>query len=134
MMATDELDSRVRELTAEVEGEKAVTRQVYQQSIRNGDALRVVQLAIAEVTSRLDHVVQEVIQNTAAARSHGARLESLTRDVTLLRNDQTLLRRDIEELRVHVDARFEELRVHVDARFDAVLDAIRALGPRESPA
>jgi hypothetical protein len=95
-------------------------------------------LAVVEVSSRVDHVVHEVIQNTAAVRSQGARLESLTRDVTLLRNDQTLLRRDLEELRVHMDARFDAVLNaifdHMDARFDAVFDAIRALGPRESPA
>jgi hypothetical protein len=62
-----------------------VTRQVYQQAVRNGDALRAVQLSVTELTSRADHIVHEVIQNTAAVRTQGARLDSLTRDVTLLR-------------------------------------------------
>jgi hypothetical protein len=120
MMAADDLENRVRELASEVEGEKAITRQVYQQAVRNGDALRAVQISVAEITSRVDHIVQEVIQNTAAVRTHGARLDTLTRDVGLLRNDQVLLRRDLEEL-----------RAHIDVRFDAVLEAIRALGPRQ---
>jgi chromosome segregation ATPase len=151
----DELENRVRELASEVEGEKAVTRQVYQQAVRNGDALRAVQLSIVEITSRVDHVVQEVITNTAAVRSHGARLDSLTRDVGLLRNDQVQMRREIEELRAHIEelrtpieelrvpidelraqsdelrAHSEELRTHIDVRFDAVLEAIRAPRPGE---
>jgi hypothetical protein len=84
----DELENRVRELAAEVEGEKAVPRQVYQQAVRNGDALRAVQIVVAEMASRVDHVVQEVIQNTAAVRTHGARLDTLSRDVGLLRSDR----------------------------------------------
>jgi chromosome segregation ATPase len=103
MATLDELENRVRELSTEVEGEKVVTRQVYQQAVRNGDALRAVQLAVVEVTSRADHIVQEVIQNTAAVRTQGARLDSLTRDTGLLRNDLTLLRRDIEATNGRLD-------------------------------
>ncbi len=110
-----DIESRVGELTSEVEGEKAVTRQVYQQAVRNGDALRAVQMAVAEVTSRVDHMVQEVVQNSALLRTHGLRLEALTRDVTMLRNDVMSLRGDMAE------------------RFDAVLTAIRALAPRDPP-
>ena len=108
-----DIESRVGELTSEVGGEKAVTRQVYQQAVRNGDALRAVQMAVAEVTSRVDHMVQEVVQNSALLRTHGLRLEALTRDVTMLRNDLMSLRGDMAE------------------RFDAVLTAIRALAPRD---
>jgi chromosome segregation ATPase len=124
----DELENRVRELAAEVEGEKAVPRQVYQQAVRNGDALRAVQIVVAEMASRVDHVVQEVIQNTAAVRTHGARLDTLSRDVGLLRSDQVVLRRDLEELRSHVDTRLDAIERRMDERFDAVMNAIRALG------
>ncbi len=131
MTAIDDLESRVRELASEVEGEKAVTRQVYQQAVRNGDALRAVQISVGEIASRIDHVVQEVIQNTAAVRTHGARLDTLTRDVGLLRNDQVVLRRDLEELRSHMDMRLDAIERRMDERFDAVLEAIRALGSRD---
>ena len=115
MTTIDELEIRVRELASEVEGEKAVTRQVYQQTVRNGDLLRAVQIATAEVASRVDHMVQEVVQNSALLRTHGLRLEALTRDVTMLRNDLMSLRGDMAE------------------RFDAVLEAIRAVAPRDPP-
>src|SRR5260370_10954249 len=115
MIDDTRLENRIRILEQEAEGEKAVTRQVYQQAVRNGDALRAVQMAVAEVTSRVDHMVQEVVQNSALLRAHGLRLEALTRDVTMLRNDLMSLRGDMAE------------------RFDAVLTAIRALAPRDPP-
>jgi chromosome segregation ATPase len=120
MTTIDELEIRVRELASEVEGEKAVTRQVYQQAVRNGDLLRAVQIATAEVASRVDHMVQEVVQNSALLRTHGLRLEALTRDVAQMRTDLTVLRREMGEL-----------EGHIDTRFDAVMEAIRALTPRE---
>ncbi len=120
MTTIDELEIRVRELASEVEGEKAVTRQVYQQAVRNGDLLRAVQIATAEVASRVDHMVQEVVQNSALLRTHGLRLEALTRDVAQMRTDLTLLRREMGQL-----------EAHIDTRFDAVMEAIRALTPRD---
>jgi hypothetical protein len=72
-----------------------------------------VQIATAEVASRVDHMVQEVVQNSALLRTHGLRLEALTRDVAMLRNDLMSLRGEMAE------------------RFDTVLEAIRALTPRD---
>jgi len=120
MTTIDELEIRVRELASEVEGEKAVTRQVYQQAVRNGDLLRAVQIATAEVASRVDHMVQEVVQNSALLRTHGLRLEALTRDVAQMRTDLTVLRREMGQL-----------EAHIDTRFDAVMEAILALTPRD---
>ena len=120
MTTIDELEIRVRELASEVEGEKAVTRQVYQQAVRNGDLLRAVQIATAEVASRVDHMVQEVVQNSALLRTHGLRLEALTRDVAQMRTDLTVLRREVGQL-----------EAHIDTRFDSVMEAIRALTPRD---
>lgn len=39
MATIDELERRVRELSSDVEGEKAVTRRVSQQAARNGDQI-----------------------------------------------------------------------------------------------
>jgi chromosome segregation ATPase len=125
MATLDELENRVRELSTEVEGEKVVTRQVYQQAVRNGDALRAVQLAVVEVTSRADHIVQEVIQNTAAVRTQGARLDSLTRDTGLLRNDLTLLRRDIEA----TNGRLDQLQADATQIKDSVAAILAAVSP-----
>jgi predicted nucleic acid-binding Zn-ribbon protein len=128
----DELERRVRELASEVEGEKAITRQVYQQAIRNGDQIGALRSEVATarvdiqaLSSQADHVVNEVVQHGAMLRSHGLRLESLTRDVALLRNDVTALRRGQEELH----ARLDVVEQTMNARFDAVLDAIRGLRP-----
>jgi chromosome segregation ATPase len=123
MIIIDELEDRVRYVESEVEGEKAVTRQVYQQAVRNGDALRAVQLAVVELTSRTDHIVQEVIQNTAAVRSHGARLDSLTRDVGQLRNDATELRRNIEAVNARlaqIEARLDRMQEELNTRFEGM--------------
>jgi chromosome segregation ATPase len=124
MAAIDELENRVREISSEVEGEKAVTRQVYMQSIRNGDQIGALRCEVANarvdiqnLTSQTEHMVGEVVQSTALVRSHGLRLEALTRDIGLLRNDVTALRRGQEELHVRVDGletrldRLEELAV-----------------------
>ncbi len=136
----EDLENRVRELASEVGGEKAITRQIYQQAVRNGDALRAVQVSAAEITSRVDHAVQELIQNTAAVRTHGARLDSLTRDVALVRGDVTALRRGQEELHTRLDGvdrrldeRFDALERQMDERFAAVLEALRGLASPPSP-
>jgi chromosome segregation ATPase len=117
MAAIDELEDRVREISSEVEGEKAVTRQVYMQSIRNGDQIGALRCEVANarvdiqtLTSQTEHMVGEVVQSTALVRSHGLRLEALTRDIGLLRCDVTALRRGQEELHVRVD--------RVEARLD----------------
>jgi hypothetical protein len=60
---------------------------------------------------------------SAELTKHSALLSVLTQDVTMLRQDVTQLRRGMEGLREHVDARFE-----------AVLEAIRTLGPSSGPA
>jgi chromosome segregation ATPase len=100
----------VREISCEVKGEKAVTRQVYMQSIRNGDQIGALRCEVANarvdiqaLTSQTEHMVGEVVQSTALMRSHGLRLEALTRDIGLLRGDVTALRRGQEELHVQVD-------------------------------
>jgi chromosome segregation ATPase len=131
MATTDELERRVRELASDVEGEKAVTRQVYAQSVRNGDQIGALRSEVATarvdiqaLTSQTDHVVSEIVQSTALLRSHGLRLESLTRDVGLLRGDITALRRGQEELHVRLDrmdARLDQMDARLDqmdARFD----------------
>jgi chromosome segregation ATPase len=130
MATVDELENRVRELASEIEGEKAVTRQVYAQSVRNGDQIGALRSEVATgrvdiqaMTSRVDHMVTEVVQGTAMLRSHGLRLESLTRDVGLLRNEVTALRRGQEELHVRVDQAQADVTARLD-RQDSRLEAM----------
>jgi len=118
----DELERRVRTLEEEAKGEERVTRQVLEQSIRDGDYLLALRSEVASVrvdlhalTSRLDHIAGDVVQANATLVRHGRRLDTLTQDVGLLRRDMV------------------DLRAHIDTRFDAVLTAVRALAPRDPP-
>ena len=129
-----ELERRMRTLEEEVEGEKAVTRYVLTQARLNGDDLIVMK-------ATLSHVSDDMVLVKATLQNQGTRLNGLTRDATLLRQDVTHLRQDMEELRMHmdakfdaIDARFDAMGRSIDARFDAVLEAVRALGPRDAGA
>lgn len=134
-MRIEELEQRVREVGSEVEGEKVVTRRLYDQAVRTADqvgALRsevaTARIDIQAVGSQVDHMVQEVVQVSAALRTHGLRLEALTRDIGLLRSDATELRRGQEEIHVRLDRhedRFDALQGSVDALQRAV-DVLRA--------
>jgi hypothetical protein len=88
------------------------------------------------MTSRVDHMVTEVVQGTALLRSHGLRLESLTRDVGLLRNDVTALRRGQEELDVRIDqlqadmtTRIDQLRADMNQLKESVAAILAAVTP-----
>jgi archaellum component FlaC len=118
-MATSEyFENRVRELASEVEGEKVVTRHIFEQSHRNASDLGAIRAEIgvmrAESGDRLDRLAGDMVLANAALHSHGIRLDSLTRDVGLLRGDATALRRGQEELH----ARIDQLQADVAARFD----------------
>jgi chromosome segregation ATPase len=68
----------------------------------------------AETGDRLDRLAGDMVLANAALNSHGIRLDSLTRDIGLLRGDATDLRRGQEELHVRLD----QLQTDVAARFD----------------
>jgi hypothetical protein len=55
MAAIDELENRVRELGSEVEGEKLVTRQLYQQAIRNGAQIGALRTEVLDIVNRVQH-------------------------------------------------------------------------------
>ncbi len=76
MATVEDLENRVRELASYVEGEKLVTRRVYDQAARNGDQIGALRSEVATgrvdiqtLTSQTDHIVGEVVQSTAAPRS-----------------------------------------------------------------
>jgi chromosome segregation ATPase len=112
----EDLENKVREVAAKVEGEKQVTRRLYEQALRNSDQIGTLRLKVGTVITQNEKVVSEIVQTTSALRSPGARLETLTRDVVLLRNELTELRRGQEEIHVRVDRldeRVEALRIEV---------------------
>jgi DNA anti-recombination protein RmuC len=117
----EELEKRVRYVESEVEGEKLITRRVYDQAVRNGDQLAALrsEIATAKVDiqatgPRVDHIAQEVVQNTAALRNHGTLLTMLQQDVGTIRSDVTALRRGQEELHVRLDRMQEETSARLD--------------------
>jgi tetrahydromethanopterin S-methyltransferase subunit G len=116
MATIDELENRVRYVESEVEGEKAVTRGVFEQSVRNGAVLQSLRSDLGTLTARTDYIAQEVLQHTAALRNHGTLLAAMQRDVTALRNDATELRRDVEA----INARLDRIETSVAAILAAV--------------
>jgi chromosome segregation ATPase len=123
MATIDGLEARVRFLADEVEGEKAVTRHVLEQAIRNGDVLLALRSEVASsrldlnaLTSRLDHVAGDVVVANAALRSHGSLLNVLRQDVASLRQEVDHIRTDTSEIRAEMDRRFGAM----DHRFGAM--------------
>jgi hypothetical protein len=106
MVTADELDSRIRYLEGEVEGEKAVTRHVLTQASLNADDL-------GTLKTQVRHLTEQMVLVNAALSTHGLRLNVLTQDVTMLRQEVTVLRSEM-------DRRFDALERNHAARFDAV--------------
>lgn len=151
MATIDELDARVRFWADEVEGEKAVTRHVLEQAIRNGDVLNAVRsetatlrLDLIALASRVDHVAGDVTVANAALRNHGNLLNVLRQDVTVLRQDTTALHRDVTVLRQDVAVlRQDTTALHTEiGRINHRLDTIErniaailaAVAPQRPPA
>jgi hypothetical protein len=80
----DEFNARMGVLEGEVEGEKAVTRHVLEQTYRIND-LAAVRSELGVVKRRLDHVAGDVALVKAAVTSHTALLNVLVQDVGLIR-------------------------------------------------
>ncbi len=74
----EEFEALRRELTGEVEGEKAVTRHILEQTQRNGDDL-------GTVKSRLDHLAGDMAIIKADLGRHGRRLDVLAQDMRMIR-------------------------------------------------
>jgi hypothetical protein len=132
MTIIEELERKVHFVESEIEGEKRVTRAVLEQSIRNGDQLGALRSEVATgkvdiqgLTSRVDHIAIEVIQNTAALRNHGTLLTMLQADVGALRNDVTALRRGQEELHARLDTELSSMREEAARQHDELLASVR---------
>jgi phage shock protein A len=140
----DELERRVRTLEEELNGERHVSRYMVEQAGRNSEVLHAVRSEVGAVrldvnglTVRMDILAGDMASVKATLVMHGRALDVVQQDVRQLRGDVTELQRDMEELRSHMDARLNAVDARfdaVDARFDAVLEAIRAIAPRQPPA
>jgi len=88
----EEFEAFKRELTGEVEGEKAVTRHILEQTQRNGDDLAAVRSELgimrsefATVKSRLDHLAGDAAVIKADLGRHGRMLDVLAQDMRIIR-------------------------------------------------
>ena len=87
-----DIESRIRELTGEVDGEKAVTRHILEQSRRNGDGLTAIRSELATVKSQIDSLGLDVVVMKADL-AHQTRLyDVLMQDVRLMRDDMRAIR------------------------------------------
>jgi cytochrome c556 len=122
----DELERRVRTVEEELSGERHVSRYMVEQAGRNSEVLHAVRAEVSAmradlgaVTARVDVLGGDMASVKSALVMHGRALDVLQQDVRQLRSESANLRRDVEDL-----------RAHIDTRFDAIVEAIRALGPR----
>jgi hypothetical protein len=69
----------------EVEGEKVVTRHIFEQSRRNGDGLAAVKSELEAIKSRLDHHDGEFALLKSVLTTHTALLNVLVQDVGMIR-------------------------------------------------
>jgi chromosome segregation ATPase len=140
MATIEELDRRVQYVESEIEGEKLVTRRVLEQSVRNGDQLGALRsevvtarVDIQALTSRMDHIAGEVVQNTAALRNHGTLLTMLQQDAAALRSDATELRNGQEAINVrldHVDTRLDRMESNIGRMESNIAAILAAVTPR----
>ena len=82
----------MRVLAGEIEGEKAVTRRILEQTQRNGDDLAAVRSELGTVRSelgtvksRLDHLAGDAAVIKADLGRHGRMLDVLAQDMRIIR-------------------------------------------------
>jgi chromosome segregation ATPase len=132
----EEFEARMWVLEGEVEGEKAVTRHILEQTHRNGDELiaarselAVMRSELGTVKTRVDHLAGDVALVKAAVTSHTGLLNVLTQDVGQLRQETGQLRHDMGTMREEMGTMREEM-----GTMRADIAAIRtAVAPREPP-
>jgi chromosome segregation ATPase len=112
----EQLNTEVRILASEVEGEKAVTRYSLEQVRMNTHELTAFR---AEARMRLDNILSDIPLIKAAQVAQGGTLNILVQDVRALRLDTTALRRDMEQVNFRLD-KVEARLDKVEARLDKI--------------
>ena len=92
----EEFEARVRVVESEVEGEKAATRHILEQTRHNGDDLGVLKV-------RVDRLTGDVALANAALTSHTAMLKVIVQDVGQMRTRQEALARDVVQMHTSQD-------------------------------
>ena len=81
----EEFEALKRVLTGEVEGEKAVTRHILEQTHRNGDDLGTIKSRLDRVETRLDHIAGDMVVIKADVGRANRLLDVLAQDMRLIR-------------------------------------------------
>ena len=81
----EEFEARMRVLEGEVEGEKTVSRYMFDQGRRNSESLAAVKSELEAIKSRLDHHDGEFALLKSVLTTHTALLNVLVQDVGLIR-------------------------------------------------
>ena len=82
------LGNRMLALEDEMTGEKAVTRHVLRQASLNADDL-------ATLKTEVRHLTEQMVLTNATLNTHGIRLNVLTQDTAMIRQEITALRTDL---------------------------------------
>ena len=81
----EEFEAFKRELKGEVEGEKAVTRHILEQTHRNGDDLGSIKSRLDRVEARIDHIAGDTVVLRADLGRVVRMLDVLVQDIRLIR-------------------------------------------------
>jgi hypothetical protein len=134
MATLDELTSKTRYLESEIEGEKAVTRHIFESTRRHAEELAALRVEIATLRLVNERIGGDVAMVKAAQVSQGSMLNILVQDVGALRNETAALRRELHEetasLRTETAAlrtEMGQMRVDTNRRFDALETRFDAL-------
>jgi chromosome segregation ATPase len=117
----DGLESRVRTLEEELNGERHVSRYQVEQAGRNSEVLHAVRAEVGTMTGRVDVLKGDMASVKAALAMHGRALDVLMQDVRQLRSGQDELRQDVSEIKARLDRMEEDVRQEVSeikARLD----------------
>jgi hypothetical protein len=81
----EEFEALRRELAGEVQGEKAVTRHILEQSRRNGEEFAAVKSRLDRVETKLDHLAIDVTIIKAELAHHTRLFDVLAQDMRFIR-------------------------------------------------
>jgi hypothetical protein len=140
MMAVDDLESRMRYLESEMAGEKLVTREILQKTLRSRDEIAATRTDITRLDMKIDRMAADTSLINAAQLGQGQMLNILVQDVRAIRTrqdamDAKLLTMDSKLLTmdsklVTIDSKL----VTIDSKLDVVLEVVRELASHAQPA
>jgi ribosomal protein L29 len=106
MASLDELNSRTRYLESEIEGEKTITRHIFDSTRRHAEEISAVRLA-------QERMAGDVALVKTAQISQGQMLNILVQDVGALRNEMAALRAELRNEAAALRNEIAELRAEL---------------------